>query len=128
MDSKAFRAVFIRKFKEAPRRNMAALAREAGVSYNVVRDLVRRPEATTSIEHARALARVLGFSADTLEDVDENPEARALREQLMDLARRLPVGRHPEAVRFLQGMVLVAEQEEKAHRSPPVDPEAEGGE
>jgi phage repressor protein C with HTH and peptisase S24 domain len=39
--------------------NMKQLAREAGVSYDVVRELHRRPHGTTGAENARKLAAVL---------------------------------------------------------------------
>lgn len=121
MDSKAFRVKFMEKFNALPDRNMAALARRAGVSYNVVRDLVRRIDATTSAEHARALAREMGFSADTLEDFNESLADRARREELDALIRRLPVKHHADAIRMLQGMVLLSEQEAKDGQLPPAN-------
>lgn len=40
----------------------AELARQAGVSYDVVRELHRRPNATTSAENAERLTRALGLN------------------------------------------------------------------
>lgn len=75
MTAKTYREKFLEKLK-ASGLNMAEVARRAGTTYDRVRDLKRRENATTGADAARAVARVLGFSADTLEDLTPEEMSR----------------------------------------------------
>lgn len=60
--------------------SMAHLARSAGVSYDVVRDLVRRDGASTSVENAEKIADALGLGVDVhkVENGDPSPDGAPL--------------------------------------------------
>lgn len=75
MTARTYQEKFLEKLK-ASGLSMAEVARRAGTTYDRVRDLKRRENATTGADTARAVARVLGFSADTLEDLSQEEVRR----------------------------------------------------
>ena len=74
-----FRDRFLAKFAEleAQGQTRAAIARRAGVKADVIRDLQRRPDSTTSTERAAALARAVGIEVtpDIKKGFSEPPAA-----------------------------------------------------
>lgn len=65
--------------------SVAKLARESGVTYDVIRELKRRPTSSTSADRARMIGAALGFSVDSLEDDAIPPDARELIDNYLSL-------------------------------------------
>lgn len=62
---------------------VASLTSKADIKYDIVRDMKRRPNASTSVENAEKIASALGKTLDEfLYGQDRNTEAKALSSKL----------------------------------------------
>ena len=81
MDSESLRKRILQA-KDEYGLSVAEIARRAGLKYDNVRDLLRRPDSTTSVENATRIAKALGITEDAplvrVEHEDPTPEGSAL--------------------------------------------------